>query len=149
MPIVFTALSPHPPIILPSVGSDKDRKQVEKTIESLHSLREKFVEAEPQQILIASPHPDWGFNVPLFFLAKEFKGKIKTYLIGTEEPEFYFNEGKRVYGELDKDKKYALIVSGDLSHCLKKDGPYGFHPDGPKFDEELLESLKRKISKAF
>jgi len=144
MPIVFTALSPHPPIILPSVGSKEDRKKVKNTIDALYLLRKKFVEVDPQQILIASPHPDWGFNVPLFFLAKEFKGKIKTYLIGTEEPEFYFNEGKRVYEKLDEDKKYALIVSGDLSHCLKKDGPYGFHPDGPKFDEELLESLKKK-----
>ena len=144
MPIVFTALSPHPPIILPSVGSKEDRKKVKNTIDALYLLRKKFVEVDPQQILIASPHPDWGFNVPLFFLAKEFKGKIKTYLIGTEEPEFYFNEGKRVYEKLDEDKKYALIVSGDLSHCLKKDGPYGFHPDGPKFDEEFLESLKKK-----
>ena len=142
--ITFSCLSPHPPIILPSVGSEEDRGHVKKTIESLHSLRQKFVEAGPQEILIASPHPDWGFNVPLFFLAKDFKGKIKTYLIGIEEPEFYFNEGKRFYGELDKDKKYALIASGDLSHCLKEDGPYGFQPDGPKFDKELLESLKKK-----
>ena len=88
MPIVFTALSPHPPIILPSVGSKEDRKKVKNTIDALYLLRKKFVEVDPQQILIASPHPDWGFNVPLFFLAKEFKGKIKTYLIGTEEPEF-------------------------------------------------------------
>ena len=144
MPIVFTALSPHPPIILPSVGSKEEKLQVEKTIESLYSLREKLVEAGPQEILIASPHPDWGFNVPLFFLAKDFKGEIKTYLIGLEEPEFYFNEGKRVYGELDKNKKYALIASGDLSHCLKEDGPYGFQPDGPKLDKELLENLEKK-----
>ena len=144
MPIVFTALSPHPPIILPSVGSKEEKLQVEKTIESLYSLREKLVEAGPQEILIASPHPDWGFNVPLFFLAKDFKGEIKTYLIGLEEPEFYFNEGKRVYGELDKNKKYALIASGDLSHCLKEGGPYGFQPDGPKLDKELLENLKKK-----
>ena len=142
--ISFSCLSPHPPIILPSVGSKEDREQVKKTIESLYSLREKFVEAGPQHIIIASPHPDWGFNVPLFFLAKDFKGEIKTYLIGLEEPEFCFNEGKRIYKDLDKNKKYALIASGDLSHCLKEDGPYGFQPDGPKFDKELIESLKKK-----
>ena len=107
-------------------------------------MREKFVGADPQEIIIASPHPDWGFNVPLFFLAKDFKGEIKTYLIGLEEPEFCFNEGKRIYKDLDKNKKYALIASGDLSHCLKEDGPYGFQPDGPKLDKELIESLKKK-----
>ena len=31
-----------------------------------------------------------------------------------------------------------------MSHCLKDDGPYGFHPDGPKFDKDLIESLKKK-----
>lgn len=40
--------------------------------------------------------------------------------------------------------KIALIASGDLSHCLKHDGPYGFHPDGPKFDQEFIEALKHK-----
>ena len=37
-----------------------------------------------------------------------------------------------------------MIASGDLSHCLKEEGPYGFHPDGPKFDKALIESLKKK-----
>ncbi|MDP3996029.1 MAG: class III extradiol dioxygenase subunit B-like domain-containing protein [bacterium] len=144
MPIVFAAISPHPPIILPSVGSEEDRDKVKKTIDSLTLLGKKLVEVKPQEIIISSPHPDWGFNVPLFFLAKDFKGEVKTYLIGMESPEFYLEEGKKFYQKLDKNKKYALIASGDMSHCLKKDGPYGFQPDGPKFDKELVDSLKKK-----
>jgi len=31
-----------------------------------------------------------------------------------------------------------------MSHCLKIDGPYGFHPDGPKYDQTLAEALKNK-----
>ncbi len=69
MPIVFTAISPHPPIILPSVGSKEDREQVKKTIASLESLGKKLKETDPDSIIISSPHPDWGFNVPLHFLA--------------------------------------------------------------------------------
>jgi len=144
MPIVFTAISPHPPIILPSVGSKEDREQVKETIESLEKLGKKLKEANPDSIIIAAPHPDWGFNVPLFFLANDFQGETKTFLIGLESPQFHFEEGKKLYQQLDKNKKYALIASGDLSHCLKEDGPYGFNPDGPKFDEELMESLKKK-----
>ncbi len=142
--LVFAAISPHPPIILPSVGSEEDRKKVKKTIESLEVLGKKFSETKPQEIIISSPHPDWGFNVPLFFIAKDFKGEIKIYLMGVEEPKFYFEEGKRIYDQLDKNKRCALVASADLSHCLKKDGPYGFQPDGPKFDKALLESLKKK-----
>jgi len=144
MPIVFAAISPHPPIILPTVGSPEDRDQVKNTILALEKLGKKLKEIKPDKIIISAPHPDWGFNVPLFFLAKDFKGEIKTYLIELEPPQFYFEEGKKVYKELDKTKKYALIASGDLSHCLKEEGPYGFHPDGPKFDKDLIEALKKK-----
>ncbi len=142
--IVFAAFAPHPPILLPSVGSEQDRLKLKKTIQSLETLGEKLKEKAPDVILISSPHTDWGFNVPLFFLAKNFRGKIKTYLMGVREPEFYFKEGKKAYQSLEKGKKYALIASGDLSHCLKEEGPYGFNPQGPKFDKALIEYLKKK-----
>jgi len=141
---VFAAISPHPPIILPSVGSDRDRAKVQKTIKALENLGEKLKESAPDSLIISSPHPDWGFNVPLYFLAKDFKGEINTYLMGLKEPKFYFEEGRKLYSTLEKEKRYAFIGSGDLSHCLKKEGPYGFNPDGPKFDESFIEFLKRK-----
>ncbi|MCD6177711.1 hypothetical protein J7K03_00390 [bacterium] len=144
MPIVFAAISPHPPIILPSVGCAEDRKKVAKTIKALEYLGQKLKETNPDSIIISSPHPDWGFNVPLFFLASGFEGKIKKYLLGLESPELYFKKGKEVYEKLDKNKKYALIASGDMSHVLKEEGPYGFHPDGPKFDKAFIEALKNK-----
>ncbi len=145
MPIVFACISPHPPIILPSVGSEEDRAQVKKTIEFLEKLGKKLKEARPDSIIISAPHPDWGFNVPLFFLAKDFKGKIETFLIGTESPKFYFEEGEKAYTKYKiQNTKYALVASGDLSHCLKEEGPYGFNADGPKFDKDLIEALKKK-----
>jgi len=150
--INFAAISPHPPIILPDVGSPEDRRQVKKTIESLENLGEKFKELKLDKIIISAPHLDWGFNVPLFFLAKDFKGEIETHLIGLESPKFYFEQGKELYNSKLRAQKseIALIASGDMSHVLKEDGPYGFHPDGPKFDKDLIESLKKKdIEKIF
>jgi aromatic ring-opening dioxygenase LigB subunit len=142
--ITFACISPHPPIILPDVGSPQDRAQVRKTIENLENLGKKLKEAKPDSIIISAPHPDWGFNVPLYFLAPDFMGETKTYLIGSEEPKFYFEEGKKIGRGLTSAKKVALIASGDLSHCLKEDGPYGFQPDGPKFDKALIEFLNKK-----
>lgn len=144
--ITFACVSPHPPIILPSVGSPEDRIQVEKTIESLEFLGRKLKELKPDSIIISAPHPDWGFEVPLFFLAKNFKGKIETILIGSKSPTFYFEEGKKFYLSRVKCQmsNVAIVASGDLSHCLKAEGPYGFHPDGPKFDEALIGALKKK-----
>jgi aromatic ring-opening dioxygenase LigB subunit len=147
MSIIFTCISPHPPILLPFVGAPKDRAQVKRTIESLEGLAKKLKKEKPDTIIISSPHPDWGFNVPLHFLANHFQGKIKKILIGLEGPQFYFEKGKQFYSEYylqDYKDRFALIASGDLSHCLKKDGPYGFNSDGPNFDNELVESLKKK-----
>ena len=146
--IIFASISPHPPIILLSVGSSEDRAQVKKTIAALEKLGKKLKELNPDSIIISAPHPDWGFNVPLFFLAKDFKGEIQTYLIGLESPQFYFEQGQKLYqklrGEQFSAKKVALIASGDMSHCLKEEGPYGFQPDGPRFDEALIKALKHK-----
>jgi len=149
MPIVFAAISPHPPILLPEVGSEEDRAKVKKTINALEILAKKFKESKADQIVISSPHPDWGFNVPLHFIAKSFQGEIKNFLtemLILEPPSFCFEKGKEFYqSEIKSSKsKIALIASGDLSHCLKEDGPYGFHSDGPEFDKNIIEFLKKK-----
>ena len=142
--IVFASICPHPPIIIPTVGPEGDRKKVKKTITSLETLGKNFKKIKPDSIIISSPHLDWGFNVPLFFLAKDFKGEIIPHLMELESPDYYFEKGKKFYSKMEESKNYALVASGDLSHCLKEEGPYGFHPDGPKFDKELIDSLKNK-----
>lgn len=145
--ISFACFSPHPPILLPSVGSEQDRSLLKNTVGSLDLLGKKLEASGPDLIIISSPHADWGFNVPLHFLAKNFQGQIKTYLTGLEPPKFYFEEGRRIYAEMQLGsdfKKAALIASGDMSHCLKEDGPYGFNPEGPRFDKDLLEFLVGK-----
>lgn len=147
--IKFACFSPHPPLLLPDVGSPKDREKVKKTIASLEFLGKKFKETNPDTIIISSPHPDWGFNVPLHFLAPNFKNEIKTFLTDLESPVAWFEKGKKTYLELDEEKNYALIASGDMSHCLKEDGPYGLHSDGPKFDKALIEYLRKKDIKNF
>lgn len=146
MSIISAIISPHPPILLPNIGSKQDRERVKNTILALENLNQELKQKQPQKIIISSPHPDWGFNVPLFFLAKGIKAEIIPYLIGGENPEFYFKKGKQIYQKQIKNKKekIVLIASGDLSHVLKPDGPYGFHPDGPKFDQALIKALKSK-----
>src|SRR4030042_4308772 len=107
--IIFAAISPHPPIILPEVGSEKNRKQVKNTIKNLEILGEKMIKTKPDSIIISSPHSDWGFDVPLFFLAKNYQGKIEKVLTGLETPKFYFEKGKKVCHDA---KKIELIASG-------------------------------------
>ncbi|MCL1807324.1 MAG: AmmeMemoRadiSam system protein A [Oscillospiraceae bacterium] len=39
-------------------------------------------------------------------------------------------------------RKIAVIASGDLSHKLTPDGPYGFAPEGPEFDQFIRDCVK-------
>lgn len=143
--LVFACISPHPPIILPNVGSATDRAQVKKTIDSLEKLGKRLAKAKPDCILITSPHPDWGFNVPLHFLAKDVRGiEAKAHLTNLESPKVHFNRGRKLIKNLKYIKRLAWIASGDMSHRLKEDGPYGLHPSGSKFDKKFIELLKKK-----
>lgn len=39
------------------------------------------------------------------------------------------------------DRRIAVIGSGDLSHRLKADGPYGFAKEGPLYDEQIMDVM--------
>jgi len=143
--LVFACLSPHPPIILPTVGSESDRAKVKKTISSLEKLGKGLAKSKPDCIVITSPHPDWGFNVPLHFLAKDISGiEVKTHLTDLSSPKVHFDRGRKLIKNLTYIKRLAWIASGDMSHVLAEEGPYGLHPSGPKFDKKFTDLLKKK-----
>ncbi len=166
--IVFACISPHPPLILPNVGSSADREKVKKTISSLQSLALKLAKAAPQILIISSPHPDWGINVPLCFLSanlgsQKLQLKIQGYqeannfvidssannaiypiLTTLDNSKRHYEWGEKIAKSLPKEKRIAWIASGDMSHRLKEEGPYGFDPSGPKYDREFIKLLREK-----
>lgn len=40
-------------------------------------------------------------------------------------------------------RRAAIIASGDLSHHLTSDGPYGFHSEGPEYDARVMDVMGR------
>jgi AmmeMemoRadiSam system protein A len=40
-------------------------------------------------------------------------------------------------------RRTVFIASGDLSHKLKADGPYGFAKEGPEFDQEITDAFAK------
>ena len=89
---------------------------------------------------------DHGALVPLYFLQKAgWSGKVVVLGMPLERPEEY---GSRMGKILEKlPGRYALVASGDLSHRLKEDGPYGFDAAGPEFDQAVLKVLQRDTKK--
>lgn len=40
-------------------------------------------------------------------------------------------------------RRVVFVASGDLSHKLTEDGPYGFAPQGPVFDKDITEAMAK------
>jgi AmmeMemoRadiSam system protein B len=55
--LVFSAIMPHAPILIPTIGRD-NLKKLKKTAAALDLLTESFAEAAPEMVIIISPHGD-------------------------------------------------------------------------------------------
>ncbi|MBN1263697.1 MAG: hypothetical protein JW991_05070 [Candidatus Pacebacteria bacterium] len=166
--VVFFA--PHPPILLPQTGAPFDRAKVKKTTAALEKMGQEIARIKPEIIIISSPHPDWGFEVPWYFVKKSgFENQSSKVILKNQrrqtpanfriEPETptvypilttpdsiqqHYQWGQEIAARINLEKKWLWLASGDMSHRLKEDGPYGLHPSGKKFDRAFLNLLKEK-----
>jgi aromatic ring-opening dioxygenase LigB subunit len=58
----FASICPHPPIIVPTIGSPADLKKVSKTIEAMEKLAGIFAKSAPDTVIVISPHGPLDFN---------------------------------------------------------------------------------------
>ena len=85
---------------------------------------------------------DHGTTVPLFFINQYYEEyKLVRISPSMLSPNNHFKFGKMIQSVIPKDKKVVWVASGDLSHKLKKDGPYGLAKEGPVFDKKLTEAI--------
>ena len=86
---------------------------------------------------------DHGSMVPLYFLEKEKKDfkLVRMAISGLSFLEHY-RLGIAIKNAVNRlGRKAVFIASGDLSHCQKEDGPYGFKEVGPVYDEKIMKTL--------
>lgn len=94
--------------------------------------------------------PDHGTLVPLSFLAEAF-GPPPEVIIANPvglSPAEALRLGRILAGWDGGGRAWALLASGDLSHRLKPDGPYGFNPEGPVFDRDVMAAFKNNSPEA-
>lgn len=90
--------------------------------------------------------PDHGTIIPLRFLqlaGLDFD-KVKFLRIGLSglPADVHYKFGQTISKVADElNRRVVFIASGDLSHKLKAEGPYGFVKEGPQFDEQVMENL--------
>lgn len=204
--LVFSAITPHPPILIPGIGKE-NLKKLKKTVTALKKIEEELYAAKPDIIAIVSPHsqlmekaftinlsPDYSANfkefgdfgtelkfkgdyllsqqiraadeidkkmpivlisnrkidhgaaIPLYYLTPHLKNiKIIPFGYSGVDLKTHFEFGKFLQEHIaNSEKRVAVIASGDLSHCLTKKSPAGFHKDGKIFDQKIVQLIKNK-----
>lgn len=87
---------------------------------------------------------DHGVMVPLYFVNKYYNDYklIRISVSGLPHLEHY-KFGKCIGEACEKSGKTIVFIgSGDLSHMLKDEGPYGYREEGPIFDREVTKAMK-------
>jgi AmmeMemoRadiSam system protein A/AmmeMemoRadiSam system protein B len=86
---------------------------------------------------------DHGTMVPLYFL-KDILEDVTVVRIATSGLSIssHYQIGAMIDEAIHDDDRVVWIASGDLSHKLKTDGPYGFTKEGPQFDRQFTDLLQ-------
>ena len=89
------------------------------------------------------PSLDHGTFLPLYFL-QEAGVTCPSLRVGLSgfSPLEHYRLGQCIAQAIEKlDRRAVFVASGDLSHKLKKDGPYGYAPEGPVFDRQVTQAM--------
>ncbi|MDD4774218.1 MAG: AmmeMemoRadiSam system protein A [Eubacteriales bacterium] len=89
---------------------------------------------------------DHGTMVPLYFIQQTYGGEIDAALIRIGMSGLPYSEHYKLgilIGETAErlNRKTVIVASGDLSHRLKSDGPYGYKAEGPVYDEKIMNVM--------
>lgn len=91
------------------------------------------------------PSLDHGTMVPLWFIRNRYKeGKIiRIGLSGLPLIDHYRLGQIMQKAAENTGRRTVFVGSGDLSHKLQDYGPYGFAPEGPEYDERIMDVMGR------
>ena len=91
------------------------------------------------------PALDHGTMVPLYFIRQKYTGgKILRIGLSGQSLTDHYAVGQRIAeAAAQLDRRIVFVASGDLSHKLQDYGPYGFAPEGPQYDERIMDVCSR------
>ncbi len=89
------------------------------------------------------PALDHGTFLPLYFL-REAGVDCPILRVGLSgfSPLDHYRLGQCIAQAVEAlGRRAVFVASGDLSHKLRDDGPYGFAPEGPEFDRQITGAM--------
>lgn len=117
--LTFAAITPHPPIIIPTIGSKEDLLKVKKTIEAMENLRKEIEKVKPETLIIISPHGPVGFKELSIVKSDDFSGNFSMF--GDFQTQLQFKTDKEIRKEIietcEKENiVYRLYEKNELDH---------------------------------
>ncbi len=117
MPLIFGAICPHPPILIPTIGQD-NLKQISKTKEALEELENSLYSKKPDTIIIVSPHGNLTSEAFTINHSPVLKGGFKDF--GDLETTLEFKNdlglGYQLRERLETKMPVVLTTEDELDH---------------------------------
>ena len=107
MPLVFASISPHPPLIIPTIGKPEDLKLVASTIKGMEKLSEIFRDSGAETLVLISPHGPLQFDQFTINQSPSFEGNLHNF--GDFETEFIFRNDRELIKAIEKNCKNQKI----------------------------------------
>ena len=88
---------------------------------------------------------DHGTMIPLYYVNQLYDSYqlVRIGLSGLPLTDHY-RLGQMIQQNAEKlNRRTVIIGSGDLSHKLREDGPYGLSKEGPEYDERIMDVMGR------
>lgn len=85
--IVFAALTPHTPLLLPTIGKEHEKK-LEKTLAAFQELKKNLHASAPDVIIVISPHSEALSDAVVINLAETYKGDLSEFGDLETKPQF-------------------------------------------------------------
>ena len=88
---------------------------------------------------------DHGTMIPLYYVNQQYTDYrlVRVGLSGLPLADHY-RLGQMIQRAAEKlERRVLFIGSGDLSHKLLAEGPYGFAAEGPAYDERIMDVMGR------
>ncbi len=89
------------------------------------------------------PMLDHGTMVPLYFINQRYTD-YRLVRIGLS---WLSLQSHWQFGRIIRDavastgRNCVFLASGDLAHCQKESGPYGYRPEGPAYDSKIMDVM--------
>lgn len=128
-----------------SFGAPQTRLEVKYDTELRQELVRQAEAAGLQTGTLGERDPslDHGTFLPLYFLQEAGVDRpiLRIGLSGFS-PLQHYQLGQCVAKAVDRlGRRAVFVASGDLSHKLRDDGPYGYTPEGPVFDRRVTAAM--------